>query len=364
MSTIKQFFSQLKESYQKSNKQLLLVAVLFICLAWSLAGPVYGVDRITLPFITSQTKDINQDEAKIFSSSDNLSFVANCLTANMSNGNGILATITSQSKETPNESIYQEEDLSTFQNSILIAKRMPTTFISQEERAEITTYTVQEGNTISSIAASFGISLNTLLWANNLKETSLIRPGDELTILPVSGVSHKVKSGDTIGAIATKYEANTEKIIAFNDLPADGAIKAGQKLIIPDGQMPLPKSAPSRVVKSYTSGPGTGKSHNFPYGQCTWYVAQKRIVTWSGHAKSWLINARAQGYQTGSAPQVGAIMVLTEGGWLGRVYGHVAYVEAVKGQWITISEMNYTCFACKSLRTLNINDGRIRGYVY
>ncbi len=182
--------------------------------------------------------------------------------------------------------------------------------------------------------------------------------------MPINGLLHRVKNGQTVGSIATIYKANTEKIIAFNDLPADGAIQIGEKLIIPDGQMPAPVRASNTVTRSYTTGPGSGKSRIFPYGQCTWYVAQKRIVTWSGHAKSWLVNARAAGYKTGSTAQAGAIVVLTEGGWLGRRYGHVAYVESINNGWVTISEMNYNCFACKSVRTLKASDWRIRGYIY
>ncbi len=129
--------------------------------------------------------------------------------------------------------------------------------------------------------------------------------------------------------------------------------------------MPAPAQPKTYVARrSYTTGPGTGKSRSFPYGQCTWYVAQKRVIPWSGNANTWLANAQAYGYQTGSAPQTRAVMVLTEGGWLGYRYGHVAYVEAITGNWVTISEMNYNCRGCKSVRTLNVNDRRIRGYIY
>ncbi|MFH1671387.1 MAG: LysM peptidoglycan-binding domain-containing protein [Candidatus Portnoybacteria bacterium] len=362
MSTIKQW---LQAEIKRSNKKLLLAAVVFICLSWSLAGPVKGIERIALPFFVDQNEENIVLENEISQSPKSLSFVTNYLIGSMTANS--LASLTDQLdlSETPEQFLYQEGILSTFQNNAIIAQRMPTTFISQEARSETTSYVVQEGDAISSIAASFGISLNTLLWANSLKETSLIRPGDELTILPISGLVHRVKSGDTIGGIATKYKGNTEKIIAFSDLPADGSIQIGQKLIVPDGQMPIVASSPTRVATySQVTGPGTGKSRIFPYGQCTWYVAQKRYVPWSGHAKSWLVNAQAYGFKTGSAPQVGAAAVLSEGGWLGRVYGHVAYVEAIKGSWVTISEMNYTCYACKSVRTLHINDNRIRGYIY
>ncbi len=174
---------------------------------------------------------------------------------------------------------------------------------------------------------------------------------------------HRVKTGETIDGIAKKYKANSEKIIAFNHLPADGSIKAGDVLIVPDGVMPVYRPSKSRtyfVARKYK----TVKGNHFPYGQCTWYIAQRRSIPWYGHAKYWLSNARSYGFKTGKKPVPGAIMVLSSGGRLGRLYGHVAYVEAVKGSWVTISEMNYLCWACKSVRTLNIHDKRIKGYIY
>ncbi len=366
MSTIKQrlqaIIKRFKIDIKGINRKLLLAAVILFGLTAALISPVKGAGQLLfLVFNKNKSTIIERPQSEIPYSPEFLSNSGNYLTANT------LVSLISQS-ETPNTSqentSFNETNLATFQQNALLIQTSPITTISQEARDGITIYLVQEGDTLSSIAAKFGISLNTLLWTNKLKETSVIRPGDELTILPVNGLIHRVQSGDTIGAIATKYKANTEKIIAFNDLPADGAIQIGQKLIVPDGQMPIIRTTSRIVTRSYTTGPGTGKSRSFPYGQCTWYVAQKRIVVWSGHAKSWLANARAAGYKTGSAPQVGAIAVMTEGGWLGRLYGHVAYVEAVKGNWVTISEMNYNCYACKSVRTLNINDRRIRGYIY
>ena len=345
---LKPIIGCLRTSIERSNKKLLLAAVILFGLSSILISPVKGTERIILGYFDNGQSD-TVEQTKPFT--DNQS----SLTANT------LAALINQPES---EDLYQESSLVTFQENALLGQTTPITTISQEPRGEIIIYIVQEGDIPSSIAASFGISLNTLLWSNDLKETSLIRPGDELTILPVNGLVHRVKDGDTIGAIATKYKANTEKIIAFNDLPADGAIQISQKLIVPDGQIPVVQTTSQIVSQTYTAGPGTGKSRVFSYGQCTWYVAQKRVVPWSGHAKSWLVNARAYGYKTGSTPQAGAIMVLSEGGWMGRMYGHVAYVESVNGSWVTISEMNYIGWALKSVRTLKTNDLRIRGYIY
>jgi surface antigen len=235
----------------------------------------------------------------------------------------------------------------------------------------IVKYTVQPGDTPSSIATSFGISTYTVLWANNLRVGDYIKPDQELEILPVTGVKHIITEKDTIESIAKKYKADMDEIIVFNDLPADGSLTAGKVLIIPNGEKEAPlKPKPritnsrSKLVSSYkyktSKNLNPQRGHRFPYGYCTWYVASKVYVPWSGHAKSWLYNARAYGYKTGKTPVAGSIVVTTENRW----YGHVAYVEAVHGNTITISEMNYVGWGRKSVRVLPINSPVIRGYIY
>ncbi|MFH1582350.1 MAG: M23 family metallopeptidase [bacterium] len=102
----------------------------------------------------------------------------------------------------------------------------------------ITEYAIESGDSLSSIAAKFNISLNTLLWANELDSRSLIQPGQKIVILPVTGVLHYVKSGDTVSAIIEKYKAKTEDVVIFNNLSNEGDIYAGDILIIPNGTKP------------------------------------------------------------------------------------------------------------------------------
>ncbi|MDP1629630.1 MAG: peptidoglycan DD-metalloendopeptidase family protein [bacterium] len=104
-------------------------------------------------------------------------------------------------------------------------------------RDGLMTYEVKEGDSPAKIAAAFGITTNTLLWANDLKSGDYIKSGQKFIILPVSGVKHDVKSGDTVGSLAKKYGAQEKDIIAFNNLPENGALKIGQVLIIPGGKI-------------------------------------------------------------------------------------------------------------------------------
>lgn len=245
------------------------------------------------------------------------------------------------------------------QDSAFVANNSPSAISPLlAERSGIIAYEVQPGDIPSEIAVAFGISTNTLLWANDLSPWSNIRPGQKLEILPVSGVKHAVKSGETLNQIVSKYKGDSEKTIAINALPANGALTVGKDIIIPDGQKPIVYA--SRIT--YTSGelgPYGDTSHKFPWGQCTWYVAQKRYIPWSGNAKTWLKNAIAYGFATGTEPKQGAIMVSKEN----RYYGHVAYVEMVEGDYITISEMNLGA-GIKKVRTLRKDDWRIVGYIY
>jgi LysM repeat protein len=100
--------------------------------------------------------------------------------------------------------IDNEYDFLASGEDILVKPDLSTTQLGKKTRKEAVEYVVQSGDTISTIAADFDISVNTILWENSLSSGSVIRPGDKLTILQDSGVSHKIVKGDTLIAIAKK----------------------------------------------------------------------------------------------------------------------------------------------------------------
>lgn len=114
-----------------------------------------------------------------------------------------------------------------------------------ETRKIITEYIVEPGDSLYLIANKFNLNLNTILWANDLKKDSTIKPGQKLIIPPIDGVIHYVKSGDTISEIAKQYNAKIQDIISFNELSSEGDIFIGDVLIIPNGSLPAPKPKPS-----------------------------------------------------------------------------------------------------------------------
>jgi len=102
---------------------------------------------------------------------------------------------------------------------------------------QISTYIVREGDTVSSIAKMFNVSVNTVLWANNLASKSVLKSGNNLIILPVSGISYTIKKGDSISTIAKKYKTDVNDILNYNDITISSPLTVGETILIPDAEL-------------------------------------------------------------------------------------------------------------------------------
>lgn len=161
------------------------------------------------------------------------------------------------------------QDLSQFTPSSTVISAVSqedystVTEISDKPRNKVITYIVSEGDTLSTIAEKFGVSSDSIKWANNLDDDKIVVDAP-LKIPPVTGVVHKVKQGETVYSIAKKYQTDAQKIVnfPFNDF-ADldtFALAVGQTLVIPDGVPPEEKPpAPTRIAPQYLAGGGTGQ---------------------------------------------------------------------------------------------------------
>jgi murein DD-endopeptidase MepM/ murein hydrolase activator NlpD len=135
-----------------------------------------------------------------------------------------------------------------------------TTVLSDKPRFEIIDYQVTSGDTLGTIAEKFGVSVDTVKWANNLKQEKIV-PGQILKIPPVTGIVHKVSPGETIYSVAKKYKTEAQKIVNFpandfSDLDTF-ALNIGQVLFVPDGV--APQAAPvykQQPVPQFIAGAG------------------------------------------------------------------------------------------------------------
>ena len=113
---------------------------------------------------------------------------------------------------------------------------------------QVSEYTVQAGDVLSFIASDFGVSINSIIWANNLTNINSISPGQILRIPPVTGVIHKVKKGDTIVSISKKYGIDERKIVEFNRLSEGGNLAIDDEIIVPDGKIAASFMAKNQIT--------------------------------------------------------------------------------------------------------------------
>ena len=121
---------------------------------------------------------------------------------------------------------------------------------------KISSYVVQEGDTVASVANHFDVSANTIIWANGLNKKSLLKPGTTLIVLPVTGVQHKVTQGETISSLAKKFSADSNEVASYNGMDVTDALTTGDILIIPGGEIATPptNTRPKKIAKNKKSG--------------------------------------------------------------------------------------------------------------
>lgn len=135
---------------------------------------------------------------------------------------------------------------------------------------EMTVYEVKEGDTLSEIAMQFDISMNTIVWENNIVGKN-IKVGQKLNILPVTGVKHVIKKGDTVEKIAVKYDAEVEDIRVFNGIDSSTQLKVGDTIYVPNGIIKAASvQKPSTTKKGTSSGGDSGSSVQVSSGYYAW----------------------------------------------------------------------------------------------
>jgi len=117
------------------------------------------------------------------------------------------------------------------------------TTIPKRPRKELVVYTVQKGDNLTTIAESFDIDTDTLIWANPALEEDpdYIVVGDTIVIPPVIGVLHTVKEGDTLESIAKQYKGDLQAMLEldFNHLSGpDTKVISGTRIMVPGGEKP------------------------------------------------------------------------------------------------------------------------------
>ena len=218
---------------------------------------------------------------------------------------------------------------------------------------QISVYVVRSGDTLAGVAKMFDVSVNTILWANDLTKGAALKVGQTLIILPISGVLHTVVKGDTLGTIAKKYSGDIDEIASFNDLSISDKLAVGETIMIPDGQVSssIRPSATTNSTSRLISSAG-GPSYDGYYTKP--FVGGHRTQGLHGY------NGVDYGMPIGSsilASAGGTVLISKNSGYNGG-YGNYVVVKHPNGTQTVYGHMNYTIVSVGQ----TVTQGQLIGY--
>lgn len=214
--------------------------------------------------------------------------------------------------------------------------------LGQSGTGQISTYVVKSGDTLGEIAEMFGVSVNTIMWANDLKSKT-VREGQELIILPISGVRHTVKSGDTLQSLAKKYSADLDDVLSYNGLDSSAKIVVGDVVIIPDGVLSAPATSSFARVSTQTSVASGyfirpiagGRKSQGIHGYNGVDIAAAVGTPIRASAGGTVVIARTSGYNGG----YGLYVAIKHANGTQTLYGHMSRVNVSVGEKVDQGEV-------------------------
>ena len=213
----------------------------------------------------------------------------------------------------------------------------------------IAVYVVREGDTLSQIARMFNVTTNTIAWANDISN-GIISPGQELIILPISGVRYTVEKGDSLKSIAKQFDGDIDEILAYNQIQSNAQLSIGDEIVIPNGV--VERSAPSRSSSGNSIAQSSGSSSS------GYFIKPTRGVRTQGiHGYNGVDIGAAPGTAIVAAAS-GEVIISRSGGWNGGY-----------GNYIVISHPNgtQTLYAHNSSNAVGVGayvtQGEVIGYV-
>ena len=243
-------------------------------------------------------------------------------------------------------------DISMVDGSALLPDAGPTGGLADLsagdfDHGQISIYVVREGDSLSSIAKMYDVSVNTIIWANSMARGAKLSVGQTLVILPVSGVEHTVKKGDSIEKIAKKYKGDPEEIRSYNGINPGDPLIVDSIVIVPDGEMP--QVAPAmRPATSKLRGAGGPDLEGYYYAPLASYRKTQGLHGYNGvdlaeylgapimaAAEGDVIVSRSGGYNGG----YGNYVVIQHANGTQTLYAHMLSTVTVAGQHVVTGQV-------------------------
>ncbi|MGB4585758.1 MAG: M23 family metallopeptidase [Rectinemataceae bacterium] len=198
-----------------------------------------------------------------------------------------------------------------------------------------TVYEVKKGNTVSGIAESFDVTVDTILSANSIQSARSLRPGQLLKIPCMSGIIYSAKAGDTAESIAKKYEISEDRLIEVNSL-LSAELDGGKPIFLPDAK--LPTAVLREISGDLFYWPVRGVVTSWFSWRRDPFTGRKTFHNGLdiGVPMGTRIGAGMEGSveETGYSPIMGKYVMLRHpGGWK-SLYAHMSSISVQQGQYL------------------------------
>jgi murein DD-endopeptidase MepM/ murein hydrolase activator NlpD len=223
------------------------------------------------------------------------------------------------------------------------AEETPGATTSEEPPLTLVTYTIQPGDTLSSIAQTFNTSAESIACINNLASPDRISVGEELSVMAnATGLAVRVSRGDTLWDISRRYGVAVANMVRANNLASAEEIQVGQLLLLPGAD---PSSHPAQVASRSSSfiWPADGSVTSSFGWRIHPVTGEELLHEGIDIAASTGNNVYAAGSGTvsylGWYGGYGRLIIISHGAGIETRYGHLSGYEVYEGEEVWAGEL-------------------------
>ncbi|MFW5795565.1 MAG: peptidoglycan DD-metalloendopeptidase family protein [Alkalispirochaeta sp.] len=162
--------------------------------------------------------------------------LANLMLLSLGSDEIILSGVVSEIAMPPQQELVARSNLAPRQDEFSVIGEVAGVDPSQFARLEVTTYTVQPGDTLSEIAIEHDLELDTLISFNQIEDVRRLQAGATFEIPNRDGLLYTVKAGDSVASIASRHGATINAILDANDMRSQ-ALDVGQVIFVPNATL-------------------------------------------------------------------------------------------------------------------------------
>jgi murein DD-endopeptidase MepM/ murein hydrolase activator NlpD len=200
-------------------------------------------------------------------------------------------------------------------------------------------YTVARGDTIGDLAEKYGVTTDTIISVNDVRNARSLQPGVILKIPSQAGILYKVKEGDSLASIASSYSISSDAIVEANGLLSE-KLDDGRVVFLPDAR--LPSFRLREINGDLFRWPVSGEISS-RYGWRTDPFSGARsfhngldIAAWLG--KPVLAAMEGRVADTGYSPTFGNYILIAHHSGYASFYGHLSAISVRAGQSVALGQ--------------------------